>query len=410
MTGSPQFAEHVSMPDKDLVSPLGDKLLSVILALCELIGMVGNALALRFFCCTQRKDMAAQLYIVICVVDIFTSIAAIPVTMSLWQNREPLLFNNPTFCATFIVVFGFLLKISMYLVLLLSVSRCIAITRPFYKVNKTAIRISSVLYGILLITREPILLNMGQVIEYSSDTAYCYSWVSGDKFTGFSKIMIVLDNVLTNLEVGIPSLVTFVAFMVCVVKLSGSQLPCAERSSEQNKAASITVSIFTGIFLLCNFPYFVITILNIITADVYEEYPGPIFRDPIVFWYSWPISEIGFTVLNGTLNPLLYYYRMSGFRLWLKSGQWSKTVHTPNLQRSRYGVRSPGLCRASLTEARNFTPRYSRDFSPSLGNGVTPRFNRVVSHQLAVTNTFQKPILHGVVEESVLEAMRARRT
>ena len=139
------------MHDKDLVSPLGDKLLSLLLALCELIGMVGNALALLFFCSTQRKDMAGQLYIVICVVDIFTSIAAIPVNMSLWQSREPLLFN------------------------------------------------------------------IGQVIEYGSDCAFCYSWVSEDKFTGFSKIMIVLDNVLTNIEVGIPSLVTFVAFMVCVV-------------------------------------------------------------------------------------------------------------------------------------------------------------------------------------------------
>ena len=50
-------------------------------------------------------------------------------------------------------------------------------------------------------------------------------------------------------------------------------------------------------------------------------YPGPLFKDSFMFWYSWILGKIYFTVLNAVLNPVLYYWRIREFRNWV----WSPT-------------------------------------------------------------------------------------
>ena len=113
-----------------------DKLLGTIFVLCTLIGTPGNILALGYFWSTKRKDLGVLLYIAICCIDICTSIVHFPVTIALFNERLPGLFSNMVACAAWQVIFVFLQLSSMFLVMLLSVSRTIAIALPFYKVNK----------------------------------------------------------------------------------------------------------------------------------------------------------------------------------------------------------------------------------------------------------------------------------
>ena len=90
--------------------------------------------------------------------------------------------------------------------------------------------------------------------------------------------------------------------------------------------------IFTGLFLACNLPYFLNKLLDPVSSMLSENnaYPGPLFSNTFMFWYSWPISKIVCTVLNAALNPVLYYYRISGLKEWLTHravpGGWSQTV------------------------------------------------------------------------------------
>ena len=141
MNSSGQFNSHVFIDDLEVCrlecNPIWDKMLGTILILCALVGAPANVMALRFFRSTRRmSDLTIQLYISICCIDICTSVAHIPVAISLFSDRYPVLFNNTVFCAAWNVVVRFLLEISMFLVMLLSVSRCIAIALPYRIVNK----------------------------------------------------------------------------------------------------------------------------------------------------------------------------------------------------------------------------------------------------------------------------------
>ena len=102
--------------------------------------------------------------------------------------------------------------------------------------------------------------------------------------------------------------------MICSDKLAGSCSP-VEASRNQMRRAAVTVTMFTGLFLLCNSPYFINMILEAVTIGVFS-YPGPIFSSRFMFWYSWPVSKVLFTVLNAALDPVLYYCRVAGLKCW----------------------------------------------------------------------------------------------
>ncbi len=125
------FNDHVVMEEPENCSPIWDKIIGTMLILCALFGAPANLLALKFFRTTKRMgDLTAGLYIAISCVDICTCIAQIPVALSLLSNRYPVLFNNMVFCAAWIVFVEFFHRISMFLVMLLSDTRCIAIALP----------------------------------------------------------------------------------------------------------------------------------------------------------------------------------------------------------------------------------------------------------------------------------------
>ena len=74
---------------------------------------------------------------------------------------------------------------------------------------------------------------------------------------------------------------------------------------------------FTGLFLACNLPFFVVTVLEYSNMVREVVYPGPMFSNNFMFWYSWLWARVLCTVLNATLNPVLFYYRIPGVRQWI---------------------------------------------------------------------------------------------
>ena len=139
-------------------------------------------------------------------------------------------------------------------------------------------------------------------------------WYDSTSIADSTKIWYTIYEGLYTIEVGLPPVVSFISFVICTVKLASSSP--VESSKQKNKRAAVTVTMFTGLFLVCNMPLFINRTLETITTAVYS-YPGPIYSNNFMYWYSWPVSDILFTVLNAALNPVLYYYRMSGLRDWI---------------------------------------------------------------------------------------------
>jgi len=321
----------------DTTSVSWDTLIASTLVLCALLGAPANLLALRYFWGTRRRDLSTLLYIAICIMDTCTCVAHVPVTCSLFLARDQGLFGNMAVCSSWTIVFKFLQKMSMFLVMLMSVSRTIVIARPFYRVRKVRVIVAFVAYSGFLLVHDGVEMTCAK-FKYSSDGPFCYT--SKDlSCAPYATAMITI-------EAGLPPIITFFSFIVCTTTLAKSgpkcsQLTLREQQSylanppsglqraaqkrigrgKQNKQkqASTTITIFTAIFLFCNLPYFIIMVLYTTTYSLSWPYPGAFFSSYFMYWYSWPIAKIVCTVLNATLNPLLYYCRITKFNEWCGS-------------------------------------------------------------------------------------------
>ena len=83
--------------------------------------------------------------------------------------------------------------------------------------------------------------------------------------------------------------------------------------------ASVTVVIFTAVVLICSIPMFVNVLLGGITGMLYT-FPGPFFSEFYMAYYSWMVAKVVCVVLNASLNPVIYFFRMKDFNSWARSG------------------------------------------------------------------------------------------
>ncbi|KAL5258659.1 hypothetical protein ACHWQZ_G009205 [Mnemiopsis leidyi] len=346
------FNSHVTWSHIPFSSgPILDKILATLLTLLLSGSLLGNTLALRYFISTRRRDLGTLLYLAICVSDILTVVLNLPVTVSLFQGRYPGAFNFTEFCIAWDVVSMTLSKVSLLLVMLLSVSRAISIAFPFLKINRNVVICIPLIYSVFQVA---LYSGMSKVAEFSftADTPYCYRY-----YSNHSSHIEVANQISQSIQSGLSPVVTFLSFLVCLVNLLHKSSSCPLNSQQQNRHAAVTVTMFTGLFLLCYTPYMILIILESITFGYNDhEYPDPFFNSCFMYWYSWIVARVLFPVVNSTLDPVLYYWRMSGFRAWLATVKQRfrrglsnrEKGFEKNFRRQRIRVKSPPVLTSNL--------------------------------------------------------------
>ena len=292
-------------------SPLADKLLGSGLFLCMLVGIPGNILSMLYFLHKKKRDLATSLYVAVCSVDLCTSFIHMPVMLAFFSERKPVLFGYTKFCTGWSVVFTFQQQISIFLVLLLSVTRTMFIVRPFMSISKRRVIGALVTFALLKVVYELTLVLLGDYFGlyymYSAPAVYCFYNVSKDPWS-------TVDEVLSAFFLGSVPVGITVSFIVSVTKIY-RQKNEAEPHADDKKRVTVTMAMFTAIFLMCNMPLFVnYTIYIVHCIAIVYQYPGTIYRNRFMFNYIWPITEVCCMALNAALNPLLYFYRMERLR------------------------------------------------------------------------------------------------
>ena len=123
-----------------------DGLIAAGFFVCFLIGLPGNCLALKYFLNRKRHTLSTLLYIVASTIDICSSVIHLPVAVNLLNKRTPGLLGNTIFCSMWYFILQLLQQMSMFVVMLISLSRTIVIIFPFYKVNRRAGILSVVVF------------------------------------------------------------------------------------------------------------------------------------------------------------------------------------------------------------------------------------------------------------------------
>ena len=195
----------------------------------------------------------------------------------------------------------------MFVVMLISLSRAIVIIFPFYKINRRAGILSVVCFTFYHCTWNTVwFLSATENMQYYTIDGYCATYSEG--------LIDTLHHINYSICAGIPPVIVFLSFLASVANLRRQNL--ANASLTRKTHASITIAYFSALFIVCNLFTLLNSVLYTITMIRYK-YPGPIYTNNFMFFYSWLLSELFCTVLNASLNPVLYFWRMKGMRLWV---------------------------------------------------------------------------------------------
>ena len=323
-TGTESPFDYFQTPDEEL-----DEWLGSLTAVLSVIGLFGNISSLLYFWSMERKSLPDKIYIAITAVDIATNIGFVSSASFLLSNRNTVLCNRSGLHLAAAILLRFSAKMSSFLVAVLSVLRSIVIVKP-HKARQIRPHIVAYIVtgsALVLLLKDVLPVTLGWVVLQIQTNLDCPRLVLGPKMPG---IVSLLVQIIDTVELLLNSLVVLVSFILSAIFLLKNSInPSSNADAEgRSRQVSITIALFTALFLLCNLPYFAWYMFLI-----FLRFVEPVEQKLISFiletrskWIVWN-GNIIFSFLpvhlNAALNPCLYLWRMPRYREQL-SIWWTK--------------------------------------------------------------------------------------
>ena len=286
-----------------------------------MIGILGNAISCSYFWKGRKRTIHDFLYWSISVFDILTSVSSFPVVLSLLNERAPMLFDSSVFCTSWPIIFSFFIRVSMVLMILISITRAFAICFPLrpnrhqFQAGKFALGVSA--YSILLFTIDMAFVltdhkSKEKGVYYMEKVSFCTIFADR-KWAKDDRLWTHLYLSALHVQLLLPCLVVFISFLVSTISLLKRKTIKTE--DENNfRRISVTIAIFTALFLICYIPGFVLQLVHFISLfNVKLELLGSRnFQH-----YGKLIIQIVLPLLNSGANPCIYLSRMPQYRKWI---------------------------------------------------------------------------------------------
>ena len=280
------------------------------LTLILVLGLLGNISAFIYFWPRRLKTASDRLFVAIVVVDILTCLLTIPVTTSIFNNRELMLFNSPVFCGIWTVTTSFLFKLSIFLVTVLSVTRTVAMVSPDNEVKLSSILVTTTGYATLILTLDGAFFATGWIKgSYYKERILC-DYAPTDHAQSERALRFLFF--AFQLEVLLPPIVMFVSFFVSVISLSCSRTAARNNDEAEFRRTSVSLVIFTAVSLACNIPLIIFQIFRVLAYfdGAWEERTKTLITEN----YGYFLFRYLPYALNAALNPVVYLLRMRGFK------------------------------------------------------------------------------------------------
>ena len=301
-------------------NPRNDRVIGSIFIILFALGTIGNILAFLYFWPNRRKSLPDKLYITIVSLDAVTCATTIPVLMSLFHGRDAMMFSSLVTCGSWTVIANFSLRMSMFLVVVLSVTRSVAIVWPHISKNIRTSRVVVVTsgYAAWLLVSEGIFLVLGWLLpRYRTDISSC-NYIYSKEMPVWAQ---VFDSISVQIQIFVPSVIVLVSFLAGTLTLvrkrhyllSSKDIIKKERS--RFRQVSNTISIFSALFLVCNIPVFVEYSIRVLSYYIpsFDNRVGS-----VIYLRLGGYGELLLTylpvILNAALNPCLYMLRMPRYQ------------------------------------------------------------------------------------------------
>ena len=287
-----------------------DMAISVLAMIFMAIGILGNGLSFLYFRRKVEVSLPLYLYAIVSAIDFCEASLSFPVIDSLLNARHPRLFDHAGFCLFWALMFSYLRRMSIIMVMAVCLTRAIATSNPFRNVRTSTVLFTIIAYtGLIFIVDVVYLSSNWLQTEYRPKESLC------EVFSTLVNAKVAVYSILLQIELLIPCCAVIVSFFVCMVSLRGWRT--GSRRAKTRRRATVTIALFSLVFLICNFPVFLLQLdyllanfTNITTVDEFSH-------QAFLGWYAHLLSHFLLSLLNTAVNPCLYFLRMPNYRQWL---------------------------------------------------------------------------------------------
>ena len=386
------------LPEADWITAL-DLTSGVLYMLTFVIGILGNCLAWFYFW-SKARDLPTLLYLLTAVNDVFLCTLHAASGISMLNKRHGMLFSNPGFCKFWDVSHFTSVKLSVMLVLVLCVSRAFAVFRPLRRTTKfSKYRIMAFLavfcLVVIFIDQSQRFLNWGQS-TYVAHDAYCWMTAvtpdvsnttppSNGSMEVSNEDNLIYFYVFGGCLLALPVIPVSVASVITVLNMSAAAKKVRSNVTGTliKRHATVTTILFAIAYIIFNIPLFVNYVIWTFTILFNLDLFDVIYNQNIpMYMYAWNMTDVLCPSLNCMVNPLIYYWRISGFRRWVKKTvlfwraddtNWGRSGYTESYSltvRSRNGSKRLPPFRKQRTESSLYLAKTRNLGSPN-GNGIS---------------------------------------
>ena len=293
--------EEIDIKAGEEINGTVDLTYGILLFFFMMAGIPGNILSCVFFLRKKTRNLHDVLYILASFTDMFTLISAFaPITVVISETgRSEMVFSNHEICTSWTVFYYFCGRFSIFIVMIISINRSIAIAAPFHIISNNMVFGVCIVYAVWLLCKDAVFLATYGKIEYGIEFASCIFIYRGSVGRFFISFLAV--------ELFLVSLIILLCFFVCLRSLVNKRVLI--KDVKKFREISVTIAIFTASCLMCNMPLLVTFILQL--SNTLQTFSYQV-RCNLRF-----MSLTLFIVLNAALNPIIYVVRMPAYRNWI---------------------------------------------------------------------------------------------
>ena len=289
--------------------PEVDKFLGCLSFFCMVIGTPLNLLSFLLFR-NQKRTPNYLVHMVIALCDSWISFNGYPYALSMLSgSRQKVLFGNKVFRTLWAMTWDPFVFFSIFLVLVLGMLRTIKLAFRLVVLREKYVVMVLVTYATFLITRVTVaVIFLGEFVIPPLNTYPFFS--PKDGYPNIELYLSITCLIFPPVPIVLSALVS--AFVL------RSRRNQQSRNKKLRHQATVTVLIFTCLYLTCNIPVLLSAIRFVI--QLATSFKVDIFNGPTVFleYYIWPLTYVVLVQTNALLNPMVYFVRMSWFRAGVK--------------------------------------------------------------------------------------------
>ena len=298
-------------------------------AVCFTVGMFSNLLTITYFFTKDKcKNKAISLlYKLICQVDFHICAMMLPVALSnftLATHQKEFIFSNQTFCELWAFFWEILIRLTVFLIGMLSIIRTVGLKKPLLNIGKVHVLVPLLSYTLLLSGQELLPYLYHAKPHFYEIFASC-GWDFDRIYTQFTHAYRLFFFFAVIVEFVIPFIPIVVSCILSVILLKRTKrnlIKCdrvATKLREAKRNASVTIVILTIFYLIFNIPYVVMWTLYAISAFSNGRFNAWTTNEMDLYYF---VSNMNLTytiALNSTFNPLVYIWRTKNMRNFLLS-------------------------------------------------------------------------------------------